>query len=344
MTGRERVIKALTWDNPNSIVVEGGYSPATWQRYREKLEPFAARIPNDFGFYNGHRGDYDVMPPGYSQDEIYTDTWGCVWNCRVAGMQGIIEHSPLEESLDLLDSFRFPDPNATCDLNPWDREAFEAEIKRKSAAGQFITAGGERLWERVHFLRGYENAMVDMALGEEKIRTLINRIADYNIACIQKYLAYDEVDCIVFGDDWGEQDRLMIHPDMWREYFYDAYHRMFQAVKDAGRYVYFHTDGYLLPIIGDLVKAGADIINLQSGCLTLDELYEACHNKVTVSVDLNRQTVMPYGTPEEMKQHVRDIYKKMEGDKGGLWIKMDVYPDVPLENIQAMCEVFEELR
>jgi hypothetical protein len=34
----------------------------------------------------------------------------------------------------------------------------------------------------------------------------------------------------------------------------------------------------------------------------------------------------------------------MEGWNGGLWVKMDVYPDTPLENIIAMCEVFEELR
>ena len=46
----------------------------------------------------------------------------------------------------------------------------------------------------------------------------------------------------------------------------------------------------------------------------------------------------------EMKQHIRDIYQSMNGWRGGLWIKIDVYPDTPLENIQAMCEVVDELR
>lgn len=53
---------------------------------------------------------------------------------------------------------------------------------------------------------------------------------------------------------------------------------------------------------------------------------------------------MPWGTPAEMKDHIREIYRVMEGWRGGLWVKMDVYPDTPLANIQAMCEVFEELR
>jgi uroporphyrinogen-III decarboxylase len=108
--------------------------------------------------------------------------------------------------------------------------------------------------------------------------------------------------------------------------------------------VYFHTDGYLLPIVDDLRRAGADVINLQSGCQTLEELRAVCYNKVCVSVDLDRQKVMPFGTTEEMKQHVRDIYNFLEGGRGGVWVKMDVYPDTPLENIQAMAEVFEELR
>ncbi len=339
----DRVVKSLHWDYPNSLVVEGGFSPATWQRYREALEPIAARMPNDFGVYAGPRRDYDQMPPTYRKGDIYTDPWGCVWECRVDGMQGIIRRHPLEDWSGF-DAYHFPDPAQTADLAPWDRASFEDGLKALAGAGKYILTGGERLWERLHFLRGYQNTMLDLADGEPRLRKLIDRIVDYNLWAIQKYLQYPEVDCIAFGDDWGEQHRLMVSPRMWREYFFPGYRAMFQAVKQSGRAVYFHTDGYLIPIVPDLIEAGADIINLQYRPNGLSAIHEVCFGKVCVSVDIDRQYVMPWGTPDEMKGHIREIYQTMEGWRGGLWVKMDVYPDTPLENIQAMCEVFEELR
>jgi uroporphyrinogen-III decarboxylase len=203
---------------------------------------------------------------------------------------------------------------------------------------------GERLWERLHFLRGYENTMVDLAVDDPRLRKLIDIIVEYNIQSVNKFLKYSEVDCIVFQDDWGEQFRLMISPEMWREYFFEGYQKVFQAVRKAGKYVYFHTDGYLLPIVPDLIKAGVNIINLQSGSHRLEDLRAACMDKVCVSVDIDRQKVMPFGTPEEMKTHIREIYYVLEAWRGGVWAKMDVYPDTSLGNIWAMSEVFEELR
>ena len=341
MTDRERVLRSLTWENPNSLVTESYVSAATWRTYRELLIPFAKRMPNDFSVYSG-APDYDKMPSGYGQDEVFEDAWGCIWYCRVAGMQGIISRHPL--NWDGFKDFKTPDPMKTADLSPWDQREFENDLAIKIKHSKFVMCGGERLWERVHFLRGYENAMIDLADDEPNLRELIGMIAEYNIENAKKYLQYTEVDCIAFQDDWGEQNRLMISPVMWREYFYDGYRRMFQSVKAAGKYVYFHTDGYLLPVIDDLRRAGADIINLQSGCHKLGELYAACNRKVCVSVDIDRQSVMPYGTADEMKRHIRDIYDNLKGGEGGLWVKIDVYPDTPLSNIEAMCEILEELR
>lgn len=344
MTDRERVLKSLTWDNPNSLVVEGGFSCATWQKYRESLEPIAARMANDFSAYAGPRTNYDEMPPSYRAGDIFTDAWGCVWDCKVDGLEGIISHHPLADDWAGFDQFRTPDPLRTVDKVAWNPQAYEKGLVRNVAAGKFIVGGWDRFWERVHFLRGYENTMMDMALEDPRLSQLIEMIVEYNIASIQKFLQYSEVDCIAFGDDWGEQNRLMVSTEMWRHYFFDGYRRMFQAVKAAGRYVYFHTDGYLLPIIPDLIEAGADIINLQSRPNGIQQIHDACCNKVCVSVDIDRQHYMPFGTPEELKAHIREIDTVMQAKLGGVWVKMDIYPDTPLANIEAMCEVFDELR
>jgi uroporphyrinogen decarboxylase len=344
ITDRDRVLKSLQWDDPNSLVVEIYFSPSTWKKYRQALEPIAAHIANDFTAYPGPRQDYDQMPPSYRKDDVFTDAWGCVWECRVDGMEGIITHHPLSEDWSRLDTYRFPDPLTTEDKLPWDQQAFEQDFRRNMQAHKYIMAGGDRFWERVHFLRGYEQTMIDLAEGEPRLRRLIDRVVEYNLASMQKFLRYAEVDCIVFGDDWGEQHRLMVSPQVWREYFFQGYKVMFQAVKQAGRAVYFHTDGYLMPVVPDLIEAGADIINLQYRPNGMDAIRTACLDKVCVSVDVDRQRIMPWGTVDEAKDHIREIYRVMEGWRGGVWAKLGVFPDTPLENILAFSEVFDELR
>jgi uroporphyrinogen decarboxylase len=344
LTSRELVIKSLNWDNPNALIVESYFSSATWKKYRERLEPISERIINDFQVYAGKRKSYDEMPLSYREGDIFTDAWGCVWECRADGMEGIITHHPLADNWKGFDTYLSPDPLKTMDKVPWDQQAYEIELKRNVKAGKFIMGGWERLWERVHFVRGYENTMIDLAWGDARLKKLIDRVVEYDVQSIQKFLHYPEVDCIVFGDDWGSQERLMTSPRMWREFFFEGYRTIFQEVKKAGRLVYFHTDGYLLPIVPDLIEAGADIINLQSRPNGIENIRNLCLDKVCVSVDVDRQYFMPFGSTTEMKNHLREISQVMNAPKGGVWVKIDVYPDTPLENMIAMCEVLEELR
>ena len=101
---------------------------------------------------------------------------------------------------------------------------------------------------------------------------------------------------------------------------------------------------FAVPIAAKAIEAGADIINLQSGCHSNADIYDVCHKKVCVSVDIDRQHFMPYGTSDDLKKHISDIYYDLKGIEGGVWVKMDVYPDVPISNIVAMQELFAELR
>ena len=346
MLKRDTIMNAIQFRKTGGLIIEGGFSPATWAKYQEKLDPLAEMIPNSFYDFKApyNDGNYTVFPPSYNVGDVYTDPWGCEWKCEVGGMQGIITKFPLA-SWDDYDNYEFPDPLTTFDLTvnkDFSISGFRDYCKMSRENEIFTVAGGERLWERVHFLRGYENAMVDLGSGEPRIRDLINRIADYNIENVKKYLDSD-VDCIAFQDDWGEQNRLMISPKMWYEYFFDAYKRTFDVVKAAGKKIYFHTDGYLLPVIQGFKDAGVDIINLQSGCISLPEMKKACHKNICVSVDIDRQHYMVYATCEELKQHVRDIYNVMDAENGGVWVKYDVYPDVDLDHIRALAEVLQEL-
>ena len=58
---------------------------------------------------------------------------------------------------------------------------------------------------------------------------------------------------------------------------------------------------------------------------------------------MDRQYVFPFTKPPELKDYVKECVDKLSWN-GGVIVHYDIYPDVPLKNIEAFAEVMEELR
>jgi uroporphyrinogen decarboxylase len=201
--------------------------------------------------------------------------------------------------------------------------------------------GGGRLFERMHFLRGYGALLCDIAEGRREVLTLRDMVLDHTLKRLEQQLVYP-VDGISFMDDWGCQDRLMIHPDAWRDLFKPAYRRIVDMVHAAGKRFYFHTDGYTLDILPDLIDIGVDVINPQFSCMDLERVAEVCAGEVCISSDIDRQRLLPRGTPKEIRAHVRRVAELFGGPKGGLIGRAEIGPDVPFENAEAVLSAFAE--
>jgi uroporphyrinogen-III decarboxylase len=103
-----------------------------------------------------------------------------------------------------------------------------------------------------------------------------------------------------------------------------------------------HTDGNILEIIPDLVECGVDILNPQFRANTLEGLVRVARGKVCLNQDLDRQ-LMPFVEPAKLKEHVRETARELSLPQGGLMLIAEIGPDVPLANIEAIIEVFEEI-
>lgn len=55
-----------------------------------------------------------------------------------------------------------------------------------------------------------------------------------------------------------------------------------------------------------------------------------------MDADLDRQ-MFPFCTPEDIDEHVREVVEKLGSPAGGLMLTAECGPDVPLENIEAIC-------
>ena len=69
----------------------------------------------------------------------------------------------------------------------------------------------------------------------------------------------------------------------------------------------------------------------------MDSLSRVCKGKVCVNLDLDRQVFL-FCKSEDIDAHVREAVAKLGLPEGGLW------PDVPLENIEAICVALEKYR
>jgi hypothetical protein len=54
--------------------------------------------------------------------------------------------------------------------------------------------------------------------------------------------------------------------------------------------------------------------------------------------------MFPFATPEQIDAHVREAVEKLGSPEGGLWLSAECGPDVPLENIEAICQALEKYR
>jgi uroporphyrinogen decarboxylase len=58
----------------------------------------------------------------------------------------------------------------------------------------------------------------------------------------------------------------MIRPALWREFFKPAYARLFELARNAGKQVWFHSDGAIAAIIPDLIEIGVQVLNPPGRC------------------------------------------------------------------------------
>lgn len=342
MTDRENYLRVVEFRNPEWIPCNVGLMHATWHRYREELEDLVLRHPLIFPGFKKDSVNFDAFGPAYREGEYYTDNWGCVWFNIRSGLEGQVVKRPLED-YNTLATYQPPDSLLYSERGPrgdWDAIRQHVEAARKD--GRLTWGHGDRFFERLHFVRGYENLLMDFATAPPELQALINMILENNMRLVNKWLEIG-VDIVGFGDDMGTQRATMMSPQHFRQHLKPGYAQMFGACRKAGAHVRLHTDGHVLEIVDDLIECGVTVLNPQVRCNTLEGIARTCKGKVCVHLDLDRQG-FPFWTPQQIKEHIFEAVEVLGSPTGGLMLYAECEPDVPLENIEAICETFEEVR
>lgn len=306
--------KVIRYQYPGKIPVNVSLLPATWAKYGDELTALCTKYPDLFGEVGADAARNYYTPPSYHAGQ-FTDPWGCIWSNVAEGYESIVTSHPLPRREDV-HNLKAP------------------EIDMGLPHGFMFL--------RLMDLRGFEEIMIDFAEEPPELQMLIDIVRDYNVRQMKRLVSASSQEIIYVGDDNGTQHALPISPEKWRKYLKPAYAAIYRVARDADRLVYMHTDGCIYPVMPDMQEAGADMINPQIRANGLDNLVRVCKGRIPIHLDLDRQ-LFPFATPEEIRAHIWECTRALYLKEGGLALSAECGADVPLENIDMICQTLLEI-
>ncbi|MBT3342092.1 MAG: hypothetical protein HN712_15755 [Gemmatimonadetes bacterium] len=343
MTECENLLRAVRFESPDHIPMVFHINAACWHHYpQDDLEALMADHPILFPEFERStrrvelNSDRDVRA-----NRSFVDPWGCTRDTGIDGIATVVTRHALTDWDDLPD-FRAPDPATSTGAGPIDWQAVEAQFAATIAAGGLPRGGLNHghTYLTLSDVRGYENLTYDMADDEPRLWQLIEMVEAFNAESVRRYIEAG-AQWMGYADDLGMQEGPMMSPTHFRKYLKPSYGRLIAPAREAGCIVHMHSDGDIRELADDILDAGVEVINLQDLVNGLDWLEARLAGKVCIELDIDRQSVTPYGTPEQIDALVREEVERLGSREGGLMMIYGLYPEVPLANAAALMDAME---
>ncbi len=341
MTSREIVRKCLTFDTPERMPRQLWALPWAEQNHPEAMKELNERFPSDFA-----GADYFYKPSSKVKGDAYkigdfTDEWGCVFHNLQEGIIGEVR-DPILKDISDWNSIEPPYeqlPNGETEL----QQMYDAVTRSYDNTDKFIVANiNPRPWERYQFIRGTENAMMDIMMPELGGGALLQKIHDFNMHEVEMWVKSD-VEAISFMDDWGAQNQLLIPPPLWRDMFKPLYKDYCDLAKAHGKFVFMHSDGFIQDIYPDLIEIGVHALNSQLFCMDMEHLEKTAKGKITFWGEIDRQHILPAKDPQEGRDAVRKVAKHLYDPKGGTIVQLEFGPGANPDTVLAVFDEWDRL-
>jgi uroporphyrinogen decarboxylase len=246
-------------------------------------------------------------------------------------------------TLDDLRAYPFPDTSTPYRVEQLGRQVAAWHARGFAAGGNLPHLGGE-LFEAAWRLRGLENFLLDLIERPAWADFLLDQLAALARRNAEA-LAAAGVDVLSLDDDVGMPGTMFISPATWRRFFKPRLAGIIsaaRAVKPDLRVLY-HSDGFVEPIVGDLIEIGVNALNpLQPEYMDAERIRRTYGPRLALWGTVGYQTTFSFGTPEEIRREVQGRIETL--GRAGL-ILCPAYdidePDIPWENIAAFLEAVE---
>ena len=300
MNSRERVCRAVEFRGPDRV-------PFEWYEHGVGVLDMK-RTDIAWVKFNPLRDERSVE---VGNEVRHVDEWGCLWVSykSVPTMGQPIGH-PLQ-NWDNFENYKFPDLALEKRL-----EGIDKEVKHLRSLGKYIIGWLDfGIWERLHFLRGFTEAIMDLYTHRDRIHKLLKVLTEFKIGLIKGYSEIG-VDCVGFSDDWGSQSGLFIDPKLWVEVFKPYYRRIFEEARKNDLHTYIHSCGNIYDIIVHWIEAGLNIIQLDSPHQSGLERLSRYSGKICFNCCIDIQSVLVRGVESEIYAEAKRMIRLLGCDGG----------------------------
>jgi uroporphyrinogen decarboxylase len=366
MNPRERFIRAIRKQSVDKVPKHAFWTPEILEKVKEKTgfedpdEYFGVEVKNVINTCFNFNPDFDTYFTNLKEEgREKKRNWDELDEER-HGLKTIDEWGVYRDFGDFYHfnkmTHTMEDLETVSDLKKWpwpvlnSKEYFN-EIKHKTdmlRRKNIATVGYYNcIFEQAWYIRGMEQLFMDFYYNERFAEYLLDKITEIDtMAALQ--LIDVGVDIYYTGDDVATQLDMMMNVDMWRKWIKPRTKSIIDTIKklNPDALIWYHSDGNNYKILRDLVEIGCDVLHpIQPECMDPVKVYQELGDQVAFWGTIGTQSLMPFGTPEEIKDEVKRIITAFDALNGGLIIAPTHFlePDVPWENITAFFEAVEEV-
>lgn len=294
MTSRQIVHRTLTFAGPERIAFA-------------LPDPF----PNDFRFAAPAA---DPAHPGTGWQQAgpdrweRTDEWGNTW-ARIEGFsKGEVARGALED-WDRLDEIEPPDYDLAERYEPV-REAFAATEKFRVG---FIPGFPFNVARK---MRRLDNFLVDVLAEPERAERLLAIVEEQLHHAIGR-LAEAGADAVMFPEDWGTQDRLLVSPPVWHRTFKPGFERLCRTAHERGVHVIMHSCGCIREAMEGMIEAGIDCFQFdQPELYGIESLAEQFAGRTTFWCPVDIQRTLQSGDEGAIRAAAREMIERLGTEQG----------------------------
>lgn len=360
MNSKARVMTAINHRIPDRVPSSMNASPWVLQRLKEKLDVSGDReLMGELGIdifdmrgldiggrvaprYVGepcHRASPNTwtgnpLPLWGIDQEVVETQHGRMYQSQKPNLSGA-------ESIEALKDYGWPDP----DLFEYDNIPIELEKWSEFA----VLCSGASVFQHPCFVRGMDKLLMDLTRNPDMANFLLDRFADFYCEYYSRIFeaAGDMIDLFWIADDFGMQDKLMMSPSHFEQYFVPRLKKLIDMAKSHGAKVLLHSDGNVREIIPRLIEIGVDIldpIQPEAEGMEPGEIKKEFGDQLCLRGGVSAQDVLSTGSPENVREEVKRRIDQL--GPGGGYILSPGHPvlqvDIPTENIITMYRTARE--
>ncbi len=225
------------------------------------------------------------------------------------------------------------------------QDSVRRQIAEIHERGYAVSAASGSINEWCYALRGMDQFMIDLMQDPVMAHASLDRAAGL-CATMGTALAEAGTDILCFYGDMGSQTSLLMGVDTWRQWILPRWKQIIRAVRSVRPEIllFYHSCGYMEPIIPGLIEAGFDILNpVQPESMDPRKIKRSYGSQLALWGGIGMQSTMLSQDAAGVRRAVRELASDWrEGGGAIVTVAQTLLPDVPWENVLALVDCLRE--